>query len=90
MKRNEDIEYDPKLAIIRISIFLLIIILSYMVVSTVIKDKKQEEKFLQFQNINANETYSELIYLQNSKGNFFSLKNNVYVEGQNNTNIKRR
>jgi hypothetical protein len=84
LKRETDdhiIEYSPKLAILRLTLIIFLIFFIYMVSSYIFSDKEEEKsKGLDLELIEIEEK-KELTFEENSRGELFSLKENVFAQG---------
>lgn len=77
------VEYDLKIALLRITIFILFIFLIYFTFNFIITDKKQSQEIKEIleSDIDENKLIDSITIEKNSRGHFKSLKENIYVEG---------
>ncbi len=74
------IEYNPKLAIFRLAIMFFLIFFIYITLSYLFSDKEEKANELNLELIEIQEK-KELTFEENSRGEIFSLKENVFAQG---------
>ncbi len=95
MKRETDeyvVEYEIKTIIIRVTLLILLLFLSYIIFTSLTNSKNEKSGLLNYTLIEVNEK-KDITQFGNSRGDLYSIKPNIYVQGdinienENGTNI---